>query len=387
MQVNNDDDKSITGMIKDWDNDNRMNFYFERMKPRALDEEEWDTKMNFWLPLIKQSLRKKESPRLSFSLSELKNVFRRDGTTPSCIEDVLCASYASRELVNTDSILHPQSVGSLPWRMVSAVFSYFWPSSTLPSGRYCFVNHLREQSDYLYETVLQNCHSFIDRIVPYAKIRKLSSLPDYDVDLLLAQLKNEKKVVELKTDIGKVYKFAPSGKEVQLVTELDGTVAKLKWTDSILEARIAAIEAASKKKEGEVLDLLRKKKKKLAIYPLRLKRRFDQKHEQLMAIKGNIETTLHGMENVSSNIEILDSMKAGAQALKQLQKNVNIDSVEETMDETREVLEENEEVENALSEFLLGEGEMKSVEEEYNKMLQDLQLIEKDIAEKKRTNY
>jgi len=243
------------------------------MKPRALDEEEWDTKMNFWLPLIKQSLRKKESPRLSFSLSELKNVFRRDGTTPSCIEDVLCASYASRELVNIDSILHPQSVGSLPWRMVSAVFSYFWPSSTLPSGRYCFVNHLREQSDYLYETVLQNCHSFIDRIVPYAKIRKLSSLPDYDVDLLLAQLKNEKKVIELKTDIGKVYKFAPSGKEVQLVTELDGTVAKLKWTDAILESRIDAIEAASKKKGRRSVRFVTEKEKKISYLSFAFKKK------------------------------------------------------------------------------------------------------------------
>ncbi|OMJ23517.1 Vacuolar-sorting protein SNF7 [Smittium culicis] len=82
--------------------------------------------------------------------------------------------------------------------------------------------------------------------------------------------------------------------------------------------------------------------------------------EQLDKINGSrmtLDTQMMAIESANVNLETMNAMKQGADAMKNIHKNMNIDKVDQTMDEIREQMDLANEVSTAISQpELLGMG-------------------------------
>ncbi|OMJ26936.1 Vacuolar-sorting protein SNF7 [Smittium culicis] len=74
--------------------------------------------------------------------------------------------------------------------------------------------------------------------------------------------------------------------------------------------------------------------------------------EQLDKINGSrmtLDTQMMAIESANVNLETMNAMKQGADAMKNIHKNMNIDKVDQTMDEIREQMDLANEVSTAIS--------------------------------------
>ncbi|OLY80680.1 Vacuolar-sorting protein SNF7 [Smittium mucronatum] len=106
--------------------------------------------------------------------------------------------------------------------------------------------------------------------------------------------------------------------------------------------------------------------------------------EQLDKISGSrmtLETQIFAIESANVNLETMNAMRKGADAMKNIHKNMNIDKVDQTMDEIREQMDLANEVSAAISQpELLG---MSSNESE---LLEELELLEQEQLDKQLLN-
>mgnify|MGYP001030246134 CR=1 FL=1 len=81
-------------------------------------------------------------------------------------------------------------------------------------------------------------------------------------------------------------------------------------------------------------------------------KRKKQYEANLLKVENQIETLenqLYSIEGANLNLETMKAMKQGAQAMKQIHGEYNVDKVEDTMDEIREQVELADEISEAIS--------------------------------------
>ncbi|CAL0324254.1 unnamed protein product [Lupinus luteus] len=124
--------------------------------------------------------------------------------------------------------------------------------------------------------------------------------------------------------------------------KLNETLEMLEKKEKVLLKKAAAeIEKAKEYTKG--------KNKKAAIQCLKRKRLYEQQIEQL----GNFQLRIHDqmimLEGAKATTETIDALKTGAATMKAMQKAVNIDRVDKTMDEINEQTENMKQIQEALS--------------------------------------
>lgn len=82
---------------------------------------------------------------------------------------------------------------------------------------------------------------------------------------------------------------------------------------------------------------------------LKRKRVYSNQVDMLQGAKTTLETQILAIEAATTNFAVLNSMTDGAQALRQLNRNMDVDQVEETMDEIREQMQTHEEIAQAIA--------------------------------------
>lgn len=70
-----------------WNDDQRMNALFSPLRSRSTNPQDWHSKYSFWTNLIFDSLDR--NMQCNFSLTELKQVFKRNGCSPHCLKSVV----------------------------------------------------------------------------------------------------------------------------------------------------------------------------------------------------------------------------------------------------------------------------------------------------------
>mmetsp|Transcript_5479 Transcript_5479/g.6377 ORF Transcript_5479/g.6377 Transcript_5479/m.6377 type:complete len:229 (+) Transcript_5479:81-767(+) len=150
----------------------------------------------------------------------------------------------------------------------------------------------------------------------------------------------------------------------------DQAVLKLKVTRDRLEK-------AKKKSETErdlyiekAKALLKAGKKDQAKLALRTKR-YKEKHLQnLDSQLFNLVKMVNDVEWAESQVEVVEGLKAGTAALKQLNALMPVEEVERIMDDNAEAMAEQEEINNILAEGLSDTDEMEALAE-YEALLKD----------------
>lgn len=118
----------------------------------------------------------------------------------------------------------------------------------------------------------------------------------------------------------------------------------------------------------------------LAKAALKKKAKYEADLEKIANQVESLEVQLGAIESANLNMETMKAMKQGANVMKQIHKEFDIDKVDETMDQIREQVEASEEISEAISRPL---GNDYVDEDELDEELAELQeeLVESNLVD------
>src|SRR5690606_4685541 len=89
--------------------------------------------------------------------------------------------------------------------------------------------------------------------------------------------------------------------------------------------------------------------KQVALMALKRKKMYETQLSHIAGARYNMETQILTIENANVNLETLNAMKAGSQAMKSIHGELNIDRVDNIMDDIREQMDLSNEISSAIS--------------------------------------
>lgn len=119
--------------------------------------------------------------------------------------------------------------------------------------------------------------------------------------------------------------------------------------------------------------------KRAALTALKRKKNYESGLEKLQGQIDSLESQLLAIENASLNFETMKAMSQGAQAMKNIHGNMNIDKVDATMDDIRDQVALGDEIGDAISRPLGQEAD----EDELN---EELEALEQEALDAKMVN-
>lgn len=147
---------------------------------------------------------------------------------------------------------------------------------------------------------------------------------------------------------------------------------KLRQQLETLEKREAHIE---KKIEQQMAEAKRKsaaKDKKGAIFCLKRKKMYEAEVQKLQGARMTLETQCMTLENTQVNVETFQALRSGANQMKIIHQQMNVDAVDATMDDIQEEMATADEIGRAISQPV---GELYD-EEEMEAELRDMEELE-----------
>jgi len=161
--------------------------------------------------------------------------------------------------------------------------------------------------------------------------------------------------------------FAKKSKETR-ITEQDKAVLQLKHQRDKLKQYKKNILIVIEKDKEIARRLLKENKKDRAKLLLKKKRY----QEQLIVKTDNqldlVEQLVHDLEFTQVEMRVLESLKIGNNSLKEMHKLFTVEDVEQIMEETREGIEKQREIDELLSGALTDEDD-EAVEKEFEEIL------------------
>ncbi|XP_077288528.1 charged multivesicular body protein 6-B-like [Arctopsyche grandis] len=162
--------------------------------------------------------------------------------------------------------------------------------------------------------------------------------------------------------------FGKSKKHASRVTEQDKAVLQLKQQRDKLKQYQKRIELNLEKDRQLAKTLLTNGKRERAKLLLKKKHYQEQLLSNTDSQLENLEKLVHDIEFAQIEIQVLDGLKTGNAALKKVHEVLNIDEIEQILEETKEGVDKQHEIDAILSGTLTEEDEM-AVEAELEEML------------------
>ncbi|KAL0368721.1 UNVERIFIED_CONTAM: Vacuolar protein sorting-associated protein [Sesamum calycinum] len=141
---------------------------------------------------------------------------------------------------------------------------------------------------------------------------------------------------------------------------------------------ISDLEAVVEAERQAAKDLLREKKKDRALLALKKKKVQEDLLKQVDAWLFNVEQQLADVELASKQKAVFESLKAGNNAVKAIQSEINLDDVQKLMDDTAEAKAYQDEINAILGEKLSAEDE-EEILAEFEKL--ETQMSSQDLPE------
>ncbi|KAI8446648.1 Snf7-domain-containing protein [Phakopsora pachyrhizi] len=114
--------------------------------------------------------------------------------------------------------------------------------------------------------------------------------------------------------------------------------------------------------------------KRAATAALRQKKLYEQELDRLAGRRMTLETQVNAIESANMNLETMQAMRRGADVLKGIHGNLNIDKVDATMDSIREQMDLTNEISDAISNPVgMGQEPLQLDEDEIKAELEELE--------------
>ncbi|ORX43588.1 hypothetical protein BCR36DRAFT_141483 [Piromyces finnis] len=138
-------------------------------------------------------------------------------------------------------------------------------------------------------------------------------------------------------------KPAPTLEEA--ISNTDGRVDSVEVKIRRLDAELAKYkEQMSRMREGAAKNSVKQK----AMRVLKQKKMYENQRDQLMQQSFNMEQTSFATENLKNTVTTVNAMKQANKQLKKQYKKVNIDKIEAMQDEMEDLLDQANEIQEAL---------------------------------------
>ncbi|KAJ3675488.1 hypothetical protein LUZ60_004530 [Juncus effusus] len=160
------------------------------------------------------------------------------------------------------------------------------------------------------------------------------------------------------------------------VTDVDRAILTLKTQRRKLGQYQQQLETVIQAEVQAAKDLIAQKRKDRALIALKKKKAQEEILKNVDGWLMNVEQQLADIELASKQKAVFDSLKAGTNAIKSIQSEINIDDVQKLMDDTAEAKAYQDEIIAALK---LSPEEEEEVMEEFEK-LEELMFVE-DVGE------
>uniref|UniRef100_A0A023F8I9 Charged multivesicular body protein 6 n=1 Tax=Triatoma infestans TaxID=30076 RepID=A0A023F8I9_TRIIF len=167
-------------------------------------------------------------------------------------------------------------------------------------------------------------------------------------------------------------------KKVSRVTEHDKAVLQVKQQRDKLKQYQFKVEQKLENERLLAKKLLSSGQRERAKLLLKKKRYQENLLEKTDGQLDNLEKMIQDLEFAQVEVKVVAGLKTGSEALKSLNEILNIDEIERIMDETKEGIEKQKEINDLLNGKLTEEDE-EDIEKEYNELLK---LEEEEISEK-----
>lgn len=164
--------------------------------------------------------------------------------------------------------------------------------------------------------------------------------------------------------------FGKSKRQVSRVTEQDKAILQLKQQRDKLKQYQKRVENLLEKDRLLARKLLQDGKKERAKLILRKKKFQEQLLEKTDGQLENLQRLVHDLEFAQIELQVLDGLKAGNEALKKVHDVINVEEVERILEETREGVEKQREIDELLSGALSADDE-ESVEAELAEIIKE----------------
>ncbi|CAG8563424.1 14006_t:CDS:2 [Funneliformis caledonium] len=122
--------------------------------------------------------------------------------------------------------------------------------------------------------------------------------------------------------------------------------------------------------------------KRAALMALKRKKQYENQIEKISGARITIEAQVMAIENANVNLETIKAMEKGAEAMKAIHNNMDMNKVDDTMDSIREQIDLADEISNAISAPMIGidldDDELTAELEELEQEVLDSQLLGAD---------
>ncbi|KAI4326152.1 hypothetical protein MLD38_031492 [Melastoma candidum] len=141
------------------------------------------------------------------------------------------------------------------------------------------------------------------------------------------------------------------------ITEVDKAILSLKTQRRKLADYQRQLDKVIEAEKQAARDLIKEKRKDRALLALKKKKTQEELLKQVDAWLLNVEQQLADIELASKQKAVLESLKAGNNAIKAIQSEINLADVQKLMDDTAEAQAYQEEINAILGEKLSPEDE------------------------------
>ncbi|KYQ58556.1 Charged multivesicular body protein 6 [Trachymyrmex zeteki] len=152
--------------------------------------------------------------------------------------------------------------------------------------------------------------------------------------------------------------FFAKKKQPSRVTEQDKAILQVKQTRDKIKQYQKKIEQSLEKERLLAKELLKNGREDRALLLLRKKKYQEQVLTRADGQLENLERMVHDLEFAQVEMKVVDGLKTGNTALKQLHALLSIDEIEKVMDETREGIEKQREIDEILTSTFAVEEEI-----------------------------